>query len=83
MEIVHMVMMMCTTLEVCMNYMERDINVLLRNRTVKLRKRNCFVYKRITCPVWDDILDVYSKLEKCIMVLADLAEIFIMAWYLC
>ncbi len=44
------------------------------NRTTKLKERNYFVYKIITCPIRADILDVYSKLEKCIVVLANLTK---------
>ena len=49
----------------------------------KLKEWNYFVYKIITCPIRADILDVYSKLEKCIMVLANLVIICVKTWYLC
>ena len=45
--------------------------------------KDYFVYKIITCPIRVDILDVYSKFEKWIMVLADPVEICEKAWYLC
>ena len=51
--------------------------------TIELKERNFFVYKIISCPIRVDILDVYSNLEKCIMVLANLASIYVKAWYLC
>ena len=37
----------------------------------EIETKNCFVYKTITCPIRAGILDVYSNLEKWIVVLAD------------
>ena len=37
----------------------------------KIEGKNCFIYKIITCPIRANILDVYSNLEKWIVVLAD------------
>ena len=48
----------------------------------KIEGKNYTIYKIITCPIRAEILDVYSKLEKCIMVLADLAEICVKSLYL-
>ena len=83
MEMVQKLMMTCATLKVFTDYTKRDIHVLLRNRIVELRERNYFVYKIITYPIRGNILYVNSKLEKCIIVLVDLAKICVMAWYLC
>ena len=49
----------------------------------RIKGKNCFVYKIITCPIRDDIVNVYSKLEKLFLVLADLEQICEKAWYLC
>ena len=48
-----------------------------------IEEKDYFVYKIITCLIRFDILDVYSKLEKWIGVLVDLAKICVKAWYLC
>ena len=74
-----MLMMMCITLEVSTDCIEQRYSCFKRNRTAELKVRN----KIITCPIRADILDVYSKLEKWIVVLADPVEICVMAWYLC
>ena len=49
----------------------------------KIKGKNCFVYKTITCPIRANILDVYSNLVKWIVILADLVVIYVKAWYLC
>ena len=49
----------------------------------EMERKIYFVYKIITCPIRANILDIYSKLEKCIMVLANLSIIYGKAsWYL-
>ena len=49
----------------------------------KIKGKDYFVYKIITFPIRADIVDVYSKLENCIVVLGDLVVICEKAWYLC
>ena len=49
----------------------------------RIEGKNCFVYKTITYPIRAYILDVYSNLEKWIVVLADQEVIYVKAWYLC
>ena len=41
----------------------------------EIEGKNCFVYKIITCPIRADILDVYSRLEKWFVALANPAKI--------
>ena len=37
----------------------------------RIEGNNCFVYKIITCPIMANILDIYSNLEKWIVVLTN------------
>ena len=74
-----MLVMMCILVWIVK---KRDIHVLVKQDS-GIEGKDYFVYKIITCPIRADILDVYSKLEKYITVLADLAAICVKAWYLC
>ena len=58
-----MLVMMCITLEDCMDCRNIDNHVLMKQDNI-IEGNNCFVYKTTTCPIRSDILDVYSNLEK-------------------
>ena len=76
MEIVYMLMMTCITSKVSTYYMEKRYSCFSETWQWNWRKG-------LTCPIRADILDVYSKLEKCIVVLDDLETICVKEWYLC
>ena len=83
MEIVYMLMMMYMTSKLVETIQKRDIHVLPVKQNSGIKGRNYFIYKLITWPNRANILDVYSKLENYIVVLANLETICEKAWYLC